>query len=184
MRAALILILAARGTSDPRYFFDTRCPLEASVDAQGTTRVCNSCVYTTVELPANATAVDCATACCGDWSCLSFVFSPPAPASPSSLNGSWVNYDSLRGESGVVMSQTGATISAVSTDPAKAYWSSAEGVLTGETSLWLCFDCGGGDIKNNRTGVLSNDNKTSEWSTLTRAHSSHISPLVLSDSHV
>lgn len=167
MRAALVLLVAHcsanSAAADPRYFFDARCPLAASFDDAGTTRVCSSCIYTTVVLSANATAADCATACCGDWSCLSFVYSPPAPPSPFSLNGSWVNHDSLRGESGVVMSQVGSAISATSTDPSKAYWSTAEGVLTGESNLWLCFDCGGGDTKNNRTGVLSDDNATSEF---------------------
>ena len=156
----VILLLLKLALGDPRYFFDPRCPAEAVADPVGTTRTCSSCVYSVVDLPQNATIDDCATACCGDWSCLSFVFTPPSSPVTWSLNGSWTNFDSLRGESGLTIEQDGIVLSAQSNDPAKAYWSSATGAMTSATKLWLCFDCGGGDTKNNRTGTLFDNNST------------------------
>jgi hypothetical protein len=152
--------LAQLCRGEPRDFFDPRCPPAALVDPPGFTRSCERCVYNVIALPNNATVGDCAAACCGDWSCLSFLYSPPAPPNNVSLNGSWVNHDSLRGESGVTIVQTGAVLSALSADPSIAFWSTASGVVTSPRTLWLCFDCGGGDAKNNRTGMLSADNST------------------------
>ena len=155
-----LLLFATVADADPRHFFDPRCPAAASLDVPGSSRVCSSCVYDTLTLTLNATVMDCVTACCGDWSCLSFVFIPPSSVPTESLNGSWINHDSLRGDSGVIMSQLGTTITAVSTDPAKAYWTSATGVVTDLSHLWLCFDCESGDTKNNRSGTLSDGNAT------------------------
>ena len=162
--AALLLSSRPAQGADPRHQRDARCPGNVSVDASSLLRQCRSCGYLTVPLAANATVADCAYACCGDWSCQTFIFHHPSPPQPppsgpsAPLNGSYVNYDSLRGASGVVMSEdsSGALV-ALSTDPRSAFWTRADGRRVDATSIFLCFDCSGGSSSNNRTGVISPD---------------------------
>lgn len=104
-------LLLSVTSAQPRYARDPRCPPNVSVDPVGVDRPCSSCGYLTVYLPLNSTVQDCAYTCCGDWSCQSFAFTPAPPPSPpprnssSPLTGQWTNYDSLRGPSGVQMSE-------------------------------------------------------------------------------
>lgn len=148
--------------ADPRHNFDPRCPPAVTLDPPETARVCSHCGYFATMLAATATPNDCSIACCGDWSCLSFIFTPAGNApSARSLEGSWVNHDSLRGSSGVSITQTeagiGAHISARSLDPSRAFWTTAQGTWVTLTSLFLCFDCTPGHTNNNRTGTISAD---------------------------
>jgi len=147
---------AARA-ADPRHAFDARCPPAAAFDAAGTQRACARCEFKTTPLAANATAADCARACCGDWNCLAFRFSPVAGG--GALSGVWANHDSLRGVSNLTLAQRGDALAAASADPARAFWSLAAGRLTAPAALFLCFDCGTGDARNNRTGTFVNRNQ-------------------------
>lgn len=166
MRVLLFLLLLSSSTGsrstgsaddDPRHEFDPRCPPAVSVDAPGIARPCARCEYLTTTLLPGATVSDCATACCGDWSCLSFRFTPGAP--DDSFSGVWANHDSLRGVSNLTLTAHGATLNAVSANPAKAFWRRATGARAG-TRLYLCFDCDGGDARNNRTGVVAADGQS------------------------
>ena len=162
--SALLLLAAAAApptaAEDPRYQRDARCPPAVTLDAPGSLRQCRSCGYLTVSLPATATAADCAYACCGDWSCQTFTFTPPsaspAPANASSpLTGAWANHDSLRGVSGVsLVENTDGSITGQSLDPAVAFWSTCAGRRVGPAGLFLVFD---GHASNNRSGVISPD---------------------------
>lgn len=119
-------------------------------------------MYLTVPLAANATVGDCATACCGDWNCQTFAFTPAAPPDNRSLNGSWINHDSLRGDSGVTMQQDlDGAVSAWSSDPARAYWSAATGRMINASALFLVFDA---NPANNRTGIITNNGSTITFS--------------------
>jgi hypothetical protein len=160
LAAAAAAAAAATRSADPRHDFDPRCPPAVALDPQGFGRPCARCEYlaTVVE-----TVADCARACCGDWSCLAFRF---APAPPLALSGLWESDDSLCGASNVTLAQNGAVLMAQSLDPARALWTTATGALTGARTLWLCFDCGGRDKRNNRTGALSADNRTISLSPL------------------
>ena len=83
----------------------------------------------------------------------------PPPSGPSApLNGSYINRDSLRGDSGVTITEdaSGALV-ALSADPRSAFWTRADGRRVDATNVFLCFDCGGGSDANNRTGVISPD---------------------------
>ena len=160
--ALLVAAAAAAATlrtrsADPRHDFDPRCPPAALFDAPNTARECRTCTYLRVPLPSNATAADCARACCGDWSCLSFRFTPATPG--GGLSGLWRNADSLHGITNLTLQQRGSALVAASADIARATWSRATGVMTSSSTLLLCFDCEGGYGKN-RTGVLSADGAT------------------------
>jgi len=63
----------------------------------------------------------------------------------------------VRGVSNVSLTQSGTALYAVSADPARAYWATAAGLRVNATALFLCFDCGRGDDRNNRTGTVSMD---------------------------
>ena len=156
--ASLLVTAAATRSADPRHDFDPRCPPAALYDPPNTARECRSCTYLTVPLPSNATAADCARACCGDWSCLSFRFTPATAG--GGLSGLWRNADSVRGITNLTLQQGGSALVAASADPAHSGWSRATGAMTSSRTLFLCFDCADGDAKNNRTGTLSADNST------------------------
>ena len=159
-----LLLFQAANCQDPRHAMDPRCPLAVTFDPPSSSRPCEKCEYLTTMLPSAATVSDCATACCGDWSCLAFRF---APTTVTTLSGIYENYDSLRGVSNVSFVQNGGdVIIAHSLDPTKAFWKNAVGRLTSASTLWLCFDCGAGDAKNNRSGTLSADNSTITFSRL------------------
>lgn len=156
--------LAAAASSDPRHQFDPNCPPNVTLDAPGSLRLCRSCGFLTLAMPLNATAADCAAACCGDWNCQSFQFTPggaptPPPANSSSpLSGEWLNHDSLRGTSGVSMHEGDkGVVSAKSEDPGVAFWTSALGHRINATAIFLSFD---GSASNNRTGTISPDGLT------------------------
>lgn len=141
-------------SADPRYTFDPRCPPAVSFDnPKTTTRVCRHCTYKRFVMNTSSVVADCAVACCGDWSCLSFAFTAPvAPPTFAALTGAYVNHDSLRGDSGVIVFQDGVALKAVSLDPAKAFWTTAIGVRVNDSSLYFVFD---ENARNNRTGVVS-----------------------------
>jgi hypothetical protein len=154
-------LVASAVALDPRHEVDPRCAPAVEFDNATTTRMCRSCGYLTTALAAGASALDCARLCCGDWSCLSFVFVPPIVGptpSLANLSGSYDNNDSLRGQSGVTLTEfPGGGLLAVSSDPAKAFWSQARGVRFNSTALFLCFDCSPGSDQNNRTGSIALD---------------------------
>ena len=111
----------------------------------------------TLPLAPNASSFEgCATACCGDWNCISFAYTPGGALGP--LSGTWLNHDSLRGTSLLTLSQQGSALAAVSEDPAAAFWSTAEGMLAPDNrTLFLVFNH---DSANNRTGNVSADGST------------------------
>jgi hypothetical protein len=153
MLALPLALTLASATADPRHFFDPRCPPAALPDGPDQVRFLPSRVFLTQALPANATLLTCATACCGDWSCIAYAFQPPQAAGP--LSGTYTNHDSLRGTSLLSLQQSGPLLSATSMDPARAFWTHAEGLLAPDgVHLFLVFD---GEARNNRTGALSAD---------------------------
>ena len=156
----LLFLFVSLAFADPRHAFDPRCPPAVAFDS-GNSRGCSSrCEYQTTPLSGgNATPAGCAAACCGDWSCLSFRFTPATPpASLLNLTGGFTNHDSLRGATGLLMLQQGDGTGAgglrcTSADPARSFWTSCEGRRTGPGgALFLVFD---GEARNNRTGVAS-----------------------------
>jgi hypothetical protein len=151
--AAALAFLGGGGVSaDPRHFFDPRCPPAAVPDPIGSVRWAASRAFKTVTLNASATLADCATLCCGDWSCIAYALDAPASGP---LTGTWLNRDSLRGESLLTLAETGDALAATSLDPAHAYWHSASGLVAADgRSLFLVFD---GNPDNNRTGNVSAD---------------------------
>ena len=120
------LLAAVVGAQDPRHEFDPRCPTSVTFDPVGHSRAKSAgseIAYATVN---SSSVEDCATACCRDWCCVSFVFSPP-----SGLSGAWQEHDSLRGVVGVALSQlSGGGLKAASADPRKALWTQAHGTLS------------------------------------------------------
>lgn len=150
MRSFLYALLAAvaAAQADPRHEFDPRCPTSVTFDPVGHSRAKSAgseIAYATVN---SSSVEDCATACCRDWCCVSFVFSPP-----SGLSGAWQEHDSLRGVVGVALSQlSGGGLKAASADPRKAFWTQAHGTLSPDgVHFWMIFD---NNQNNNRTGVV------------------------------
>jgi hypothetical protein len=150
------LAILGGASADPRHFFDPRCPPAAVPDPIGSVRWAPSRVFKTVTLNATATLADCATACCGDWSCIAYALDLPATGP---LTGTWLNNDSLRGESLLTLAETAdEALTATSLDPTHAFWHSAEGrVAADQRTLFLVFD---GDPRNNRTGNVSANGTT------------------------
>lgn len=75
MARAVALLLACRtvhATIEPRYQRDSRCPAAIKYDAAGSTRLLSGSRYKDVSGIASVEA--CGYACCGDWSCLAFVY--------------------------------------------------------------------------------------------------------------
>lgn len=162
---------------DPRHHFDSRCPKAVTLDPSDKQRdPTSSSNYLWNPMPATATVEDCARACCGDWSCEAFAFygakklppAPPAPAS-SSLTGSWINHDSLRGDSHITLKQTGKRIEATSLQPRLSEWRVASGTVNApDTGGYLYFSgttdnehyAAYGQQPNNRTFTLSADHST------------------------
>ena len=102
--------------------------------------------------------------------------SPPVPASPRlgskellNLSGTWLNHDSVRGVSTVVLAEGAAagllppgsahhSLSAQSMQPRQAHWTTAIGVVDGAmTHGYLAFD---NRSSNNRTFSVSADKNT------------------------
>ena len=151
---ALLALAPARAQADPRHELDPRCPASATLDPVGYSRVKSAgdeIAYATAAMNASATAQDCAAACCQDWCCVSFVFSP---ASGPGLSGAWQEHDSARGVVGVALTQarSGGGLEATSADPQKARWAQASGSLSPDgVHFWMVFDK---NPSNNRTGVV------------------------------
>ena len=139
--------------ADPRHEFDPRCPTSSTLDPVGHTRVKSAgdeIAYATLPLNASSTVQDCAVACCRDWCCVSYVFSP---SSGSGLTGAWQEHDSIRGVVGVALTQASSgDLEATSADPQKALWAHAHGSLSPDgVHFWMVFDK---NLNNNRTGVV------------------------------
>ena len=153
---ALLALLALTARGDPRHFFDPRCPPSALPDPVGSIRWAPGRVYKSFPLnSSNATLAACATACCGDWSCIAYAVDVPASGP---LTGTWLNHDSLRGASLLTLAESGGALTATSLDPGRAFWRAAAGRVAADgRTLFLVFD---GDARNNRTGNVSADGAT------------------------